>query len=319
MHKILRISLASLIISSLVLGLLYKYMDKETLNLNKKVRAEIGGQYASLKNGVVHYQLNTDALRKNPNAELVILVHGFSSPMYLFDPTFEYLVKQGFQVLRFDLFGRGFSDRPHSDYTMKLYVKQLHDLLNTLKIQNKVNLVGLSMGGAIVTHFTNHYPDKVNKISLIDPLFHTPVRPEITAVKVPLLGEYLAKVIIVPKLLNGVSDTVFNINTFPDWKAKFTPQTQYQGYSRAILQTARYLSGKNFKMEYEKMGQLGKPVQLFWGKQDQIIPFSDSKKVIEAIPGIKFHAIDQAGHLPHYEQADIVNSFLGNFLRTTPH
>jgi len=293
-------------------------MDKETLILNKEVRAEIGGQYIPLKNDMVHYQLNTDALRNKPNAELVVLVHGFSSPMYLFDPTYEYLVKQGFQVLRFDLFGRGFSDRPHSDYAIDLYVKQLHDLLEALKIHRKVNLIGLSMGGAIVTHFTNRYPDKVNKISLIAPLFHTPEKPEITAVKVPLLGEYLAKVIIIPKLLNGASETVFNTTTFPDWKEKFAPQTHYKGYSRAILQTARYLSGKNFKMEYEKMGRLGKPVQLFWGKQDQIIPFSDSKKVISAIPGIEFHAIDQAGHLPHYEQADVVNSFIGNFLRTPP-
>jgi len=303
-----------LIILILSLGTLYLYMDKETLSLDKQARAKLGGQYTPLENGVVHYQLSPDASASKQSTGTVVLVHGFSSPMYLFDPTFEHLVKQGFQVLRFDLFGRGFSDRPESGYAIDLYVKQLHDLLTALNIRNKVNLVGLSMGGAIVTHFTNRYPDQVNKVSLIDPLFHTPARPEITALKVPLLGEYLAKVVIVPKLLNGLSDTVFDPLSFPDWKEKFEPQTHYQGYSRAILQTARYLSGKNFKAEYEKLGQLEKPVQLFWGKQDQIIPLSDSQKIIAAVPHLEFHAINQAGHLPHYEQAEEVNTLISAFL-----
>jgi pimeloyl-ACP methyl ester carboxylesterase len=263
----------------------------------------------------VHYQLNTKALDTNPGAKMIVLVHGFSIPSYLFDPTFEYLVTQGFQVLRFDLFGRGFSDRPESDYSISLYVKQLHDLLAALKIDDKVNLVGLSMGGAVVTHFSNRYPDQVSKISLIAPLVYTPDRPEITAVKIPLLGEYLAKVVIVPKLLNGLSTTVFNPNSFPDWKEKYKPQTQYKGYSQAILNTARHLAGKNFINEYEKLRDSEKAIQLIWGKQDQVIPFENSKLLTRTIPSIEFHVIDQAGHIPHYEHPNKVNKLLSDFLK----
>lgn len=301
----------------LMLSALYLYMDKEMAQLNEQTRAELGGHYIQLPDGVAHYQLSPANEQTKPTT--TVLVHGFSVPFYLFDPTYDFLVKQNFRVLRFDLFGRGFSDRPDSDYSIDLYVNQLHDLLAALNITGKVNLVGLSMGGAIVTHFTNRYAERVKKVSLIDPLFHTPERPEIKAIKVPGLGEYLAKVLIVPKLLNGLSNTVFNEASFPDWSEKFEPQTHYQGYSSAILRTARFLAGKNFKSEYEQLGRSGIPVQLFWGRQDQVIPFSDSARVKTAVPGIEFHAIDQAGHLPHYEQPEQVNPLISRFLMGQAH
>jgi len=305
----------SLAAIALILTSLYLYKDQESLVLNEQTRETLGHSYIKLDDGTVHYQFNAKALDTNPSAKIVVLVHGFSVPSYLFDPTFEFLITQGFQVLRFDLFGRGFSDRPDSDYSISLYVKQLHDLLAALKIEDKVNLLGLSMGGAVVTRFSNRYPEKVNKISLIAPLVHTPDRPEIAAVKTPLLGEYLAKVVIVPKLLNGLSTTVFNPDSFPDWKEKFQPQTQYKGYSQAILNTARYLAGKNFISEYEQLGKSEKSIQLIWGKQDQVIPFENSKKLTRTIPRIEFHEIDQAGHLPHYEHSAKVNKLIVDFLK----
>jgi len=312
MNKALKRISYSLITIAFMLTLLYAYMDKETRVLNAESRQHLDGQFTRLEMGTVHYQLEGDT-----NAETVVLVHGFSSPLYIFDPTFEHLKKEGFRVLRFDLFGRGYSDRPESDYSINVYVEQLHELLSNLDIKGKVNLVGLSMGGAIVTHFNNRYPEQVNKISLIDPLFHTPERPEITAIKLPGIGEYLAKVVIVPKFINGVAETVLNPDTFPNWAEKFEPQTHYKGFSRAIVQTARFLAGKNFKSEYVKLGSSGKPVQLFWGKQDQVIPIADANKIKALIPNIEYHEIDEAGHLPHYEQAEKVNPLISKFFKSS--
>jgi len=311
MNKTLKRISYSLITITFMLTLLYIYMDKETKVLNAESREHLNGQFTRLDMGSVHYQLEGDA-----NAKTVVLVHGFSSPFYIFDPTFDYLTEKGFRVLRFDLFGRGYSDRPESDYSIDVYVEQLHQLLAKLHIKEKVSLVGLSMGGAIVTHFTNRYPEQVEKITLIDPLFHTPERPEITAIKLPGIGEYLAKVLIVPKFINGVAETVFNPDTFPDWADKFEPQTHYKGFSSAIVQTARFLAGKNFKNEYVKLGSSGKQVQLFWGKQDQVIPIADASKIRALVPTIEYHEIDEAGHLPHYEQAEKVNPLISHFLQS---
>lgn len=37
-------------------------------------------------------------------------MHGFSVPYYIWEPTFAALVQAGLRVLRYDLYGRGYSD-----------------------------------------------------------------------------------------------------------------------------------------------------------------------------------------------------------------
>lgn len=99
-----------------------------------------------------------------------MLVHGFSVPQFIFEPTFTFLTEQGFRVLRYDLYGRGFSDRPDKRYDIDLYVGQLANLLDALEIREPVSLVGLSMGGPITATFTVRFPQRVRKLVLIDPV-----------------------------------------------------------------------------------------------------------------------------------------------------
>ena len=84
-------------------------------------------------------------------------MHGFSVPYFIWDPTFKFLTKSGFRVLRYDLFGRGYSDRPKLRYDIDLFCKQLRELLDTLGFE-QINLMGLSMGGPITATFTARYP-----------------------------------------------------------------------------------------------------------------------------------------------------------------
>ena len=73
---------------------------------------------------MTHYQLAGP-----PAVHTVVLVHGFSVPYYIWDPTFDGLVAAGFRVLRYDLFGRGWSDRPDARYDPNFFDEQLVQLL----------------------------------------------------------------------------------------------------------------------------------------------------------------------------------------------
>jgi pimeloyl-ACP methyl ester carboxylesterase len=134
----------------------FPYLD-ETKALNESTQKEADGSFVQLSDGITHYQMGGDE-----NGEAVVLVHGFSVPSFIYDPTFEFLSKQGFHVLRYDLFGRGFSDRPNLKYDIHLFVKQLKELLDKLNFK-KINLVGLSMGGPITAKFIAEYPQYVSK------------------------------------------------------------------------------------------------------------------------------------------------------------
>src|SRR5512143_396463 len=114
----------------------------ETKELNDDTRRLTGGSFVPLSDGVTHYELSN-----NTREQTVVLVHGFSVPYFIFDPTFHFLSQHGFRVLRYDLFGRGFSDRPDTKYNIDLFVRQLTELLDALRLSPPLNLIGLSMGG----------------------------------------------------------------------------------------------------------------------------------------------------------------------------
>ncbi|MBC7260381.1 MAG: alpha/beta fold hydrolase, partial [Chloroflexi bacterium] len=136
----------------------------ETKVLDDEARKGVPGQFVRLPDGVVHYELAGP-----PDGQPVVLIHGFSVPYYIWDPTFPALAEAGFRTLRYDLYGRGFSDRPETEYTLDLFVRQLLNLLQALGMERPVDVVGLSMGGPIAVSFTDRYPEHVRKLVLIDP------------------------------------------------------------------------------------------------------------------------------------------------------
>jgi len=166
----------------------------ENRELNNEARGSVAGSFIELPDGVTHYELSKDvpfALEGVADVMDVILVHGFSVPYFIFDPTFEFLNRAGFRVLRYDLFGRGYSDRPRAHYNIDLFVKQLADVQEALCFTRPINLIGLSMGGPIAAAFTLRYPERVDKLILIDPAGARPIDMTLTltAAKMPILAE----------------------------------------------------------------------------------------------------------------------------------
>jgi pimeloyl-ACP methyl ester carboxylesterase len=283
-------------------------LDREVDTLNQQVRDSLGGSYLTLPSGVVHYELV--GASKKPT---VVLVHGISTPLYVWDRNVTAIQDAGYRVLRFDLFGRGYSDRPESDYGLDLYVNQLSDLVSELKIQSPVHLVGMSMGGPIVARFASKQPDRVASVTLIAPLVESPALPAVKWLRLPIVGTYLSKVILIPAIRFGLDRTVFDTSSFPDWQQRFDAHSRYEGYARALTGSVLYLDGKNFADDYKALSRRGKRVQVIWGLDDRIVPFSQHAALMNAMPDVPLHRIEQSGHLPHYEHPARVNPLLIRF------
>ena len=122
--KIVKVIFSSVIFLAILIAIfcsvLYFKGNKEKKELTGNERKGTSGQYIKLSGGITHYQLAGPDTGK-----VVILVHGFSVPYFIWDGTYEYLVKQGFRVLRYDMFGRGYSDRPNVVYNQALYQNHL--------------------------------------------------------------------------------------------------------------------------------------------------------------------------------------------------
>ena len=282
----------------------------ETKELNESTRKVAGGSFIALTDGTTHYELGGAE-----DGESVILVHGFSVPSFIYDTTFEFLVNSGFRVLRYDLIGRGWSDRPRLAYGIDLYIRQLKDLLDGLHLK-RVNLVGLSMGGPITASFIDEYPDYVSKHVLIDPIGAKRVSLGwlLEATKLPLLGELALGLFGSGNMARNIASDLFDPQLVEYFQAQFSIQMQYKGFKRAILSTMRNHMLESFYETYQRVGRMKKPTLLFWGRNDTTAQFEDSTIILKAMPHIEFHAIENCGHIPHYEKPEIVNPILLEFL-----
>ena len=288
------------------------YRD-ETKELNDETRRSADGSFIQLPDGVTHYELAGEE-----NGKPVILIHGFSVPYFIYDPTFEFLTHSGFLVLRYDLFGRGFSDRPRRRYNLDLFLKQLADLLEALRFTWPVNLIGLSTGGPIASVFTARNPKQVDKLVLIDPVGAKPLTlsPIVHALKkMPLVAEAVLSLVGNDMLIQSASKDFFDPALVEHFKSKYKVQMQYKGFRRAILSTLRNNMLGSFIEVYEQLGKMDKDVLLFWGRNDATVPFEHSVVLCSALPNVQFHAIEHCGHIPHYEKPEEVNPILLEFLR----
>jgi pimeloyl-ACP methyl ester carboxylesterase len=282
----------------------------ENKDLNDIARKEASGAFISLSDGVTHYELRGDE-----NAQTIVFVHGFSVPYFIFDPTFDFLFGAGFRVLRYDLFGRGFSDRPRVKYDIHLFVRQLKELLDALNIK-QASVIGLSMGGAISTAFTSSHSGYVIKHVMIDPAGAEKIELPLAVktAKIPVLGDLLFGLMGSGNMVKGLASDVLDKKLVERFQEQYKTQMQFKGFKRAILSSMRNGMLDSFYETYQRAGQLKKPTLLFWGRQDATVPYDHSAKIMRAIPHAEFHTIENCGHIPHYEKPELVNSILLDFL-----
>ncbi len=299
-----------IIIGALIFGSYFYSIGKKEV-LDDTVRKTAAGSFVQLSRGIIHYEIAGP-----PGGKPVVLIHGFTTPYFIWDNNFDELVKAGFRVMRFDHFGRGFSDRPAVTYDRDLYDTELLELLDVLEIAKPVHLVGLSMGGGIAVIFTARHPDIVSKVCLLAPAgFPTRELFSMKLGKAPLIGDYIMAVAGDGIILSGIRKAFVKPDRLGEFREKFMVQMRYTGFKRALLSTLRYMHMNDLGELYKQVGQQDKPVLLIWGKEDQLLPYTQSEQVREAIPQVEIHLIEGAGHNACYEFPELVNPLLIRFLK----
>lgn len=283
----------------------------ESKILNAEARTSLPDRFIELADGVTHYELVGPE-----DAPVVVLVHGFSVPYFIWDPAFEALTSAGYRVLRYDLFGRGFSDRPHSRYGVGLFVRQLKGLLDGLGIEKCRAVFGLSMGGVISANFAVSYPERLEKLVLVDPAgFELDYPGAYKLLSVPLLGELIFSLAGDQVLERAMATDFHNPQYVQAFIEQYRPQMKYRGFKRAILSTMRAGTAENGLSAYRELGKMDTPpVLLVWGEEDTTVPIKFSKVLSSLIPRIQFHPIPDAGHVPYYEQPELVEPIFLEFL-----
>ena len=184
--------------------------------LNAAARTGVPGQFVALSGGVTHYDISGP-----DTGRVVVLVHGFSVPSYIWDSTSTALSAVGHRVIRYELFGRGWSDRPDAAYDGAMYDAQLDELLDSLHITQPIDLVGLSFGGYVTSHYVAGHAARVRTLTMIDPASKPRDLPGFLSW--PVVGPWIWQTTQVPGTAEGKFSNFLHSEQHPTWADRIRP------------------------------------------------------------------------------------------------
>ena len=282
-------------------------------DLTAETREGLPGSFVELAVGVTHYELRGDI-----DGRTVVLIHGNAAPYVTWDNTVEDLCDAGFRVLRYDVIGHGFSDRPRlRTYDTHLYNTQLAELIDHLDMAYPILVVGTSQGGSIGACFAAEDPGKVERLALLSPFFDDFEGSGgviATLAKTPFVGEVVVQLVPDAKI-SDLSDRLASADKRAILEPQVAEQMRFRGKRSAMLANLRGDALVDATSCYEGFKAQGIPTLLTWGTGDKVLAGDSMSRLRDLLPDIEYHEIEGASHLAHYEFPDRINPILTRFLK----
>jgi pimeloyl-ACP methyl ester carboxylesterase len=127
----------------------------------------------------------------SPAKIIALFIHGLGSSS-CFYKTITPFLESTVRCLSFDTPGSGLSELGTSEQSSSSIAKDAIGLLDALKVQEKVVVVGHSMGGIVASYIAAEYPDRVKGVVLLGPVNPDPALADVFGkrIKVVKSGSY---------------------------------------------------------------------------------------------------------------------------------
>ena len=272
--------------------------------MSDKARTGATGQFAQLSQGITYYEWCGP-----PRGPIVVCVHGLTTPSFVWNGLSKGLALMGYRVLTYDLYGRGYSDRPSGKQNREFFLRQLNDLLAYEAVQGKFSIVGYSMGGAIVTHFTANYPDRIQQMILLAPAGMGTVAGKFANFigRTPIVGDWLMWALYPTQLRRGISAERRLSTAVPEICDLQDNELRFRGFVPAVLSSLRGILGNALIEEHKTIHSAGVPVICIWGRDDDVIPLAAVGTLAEWSRNAVQEVVDGAGHgLPYTHTNEVL-------------
>ena len=255
----------------------------------------------------------------------VVLIHGFGVTKEEWICQFEPL-SQYFRVVRFDNRGSGKSDRPNTPYTMELFADDTRGLMAFLKIE-KAHIIGWSVGGMIAQHFAIKYPERVNKLILINTTAAWPEEKSgLELYKNGQIARYEARLKDPVKTFFDAAKMGFSRNFLKlmkeDHKKKFhglfsaedlIKKSTTNPATPQDIRNQTYALGTHNVLE--RLHLINSETLIICAEKDRQMPKLVNLKIHEGISNSKFIVLEGVGHASPKEKAPEINQMMIDFLK----
>ena len=249
----------------------------------------------------VHYKDQGDG-------PVLVLLHGVVSFLQTWDGWYEEL-KGRYRIIRLDLPGWGITGpwekTDNINYNGDRIARFLEKFLDTLGIE-RCYLAGNSLGGFYAWYYAAHYPARVEKLVLLDPIAYNQSLPfEFGLMKIPGV-KFLVTHIVLPRFF--IQNSINRLYGKRDRIAAkicdlYWGMIMCAGNRNTLVQVfsmiAKLSKSKTIFCDVKK---IKKPVLMAWGKQDVWSRWKETIREWQRdLPHAELIMYDNCGHMPMEE------------------
>jgi pimeloyl-ACP methyl ester carboxylesterase len=241
--------------------------------------ANVERRYVRIGEVDIHYQV---AGQGPP----VVLVHGLSGSTRWWARNVGPMARS-FRVHIVDLIGFGRSRGPHP-FVLGDAATHLTRWMDQIEVE-RASIIGHSMGGFIAADLAAEFPDRVDRLVLVD------------AAILPSDRGHARQAV---NLFRGVSRL----------PVRFLPilmADAYRAGPSSIRKAARELTTADLR---PKLSRIEVPTLVIWGEHDTLVPRAIGEEIRANLPNASWVVLEGAGHNPMWDRADAFNRVVVEFL-----
>jgi pimeloyl-ACP methyl ester carboxylesterase len=243
--------------------------------------------------------------------EVLVLIPGSSMTMDEWEPNVLNRLASNHTVIIFDNRGIGNTTAGNKTWSIEQFANDTAGLLDALKIEKPVDVLGFSLGGSVAQELTLMHPQQVNKLILYATSCggKASVPPQIspTAMKSMMSG-------------NASKDTFLSALFPKEWMKANAAYIQKFGSLMTLppkesIQHQAVVS-LNWKGTCDILPGITKPTLIITGTDDVTSPPANSLIIAQKIPGAWLVQIQGGGHGAMYQYPDNFSRIVLTFLET---
>lgn len=300
------------------LSLAWKFLTRaNTVNFSEftdKIHHAENSHFIEVDGRSVHFQEFGD--RADPT---LLLIHGYTASTFVWHTVAPMFAEANFHVVAPDLIGFGYSEKPRSfDYSIASHARVLTRLMDRLGI-GSATLVGSSYGGAVASTIALDYPERVERLVLVDAVCNDDVlnHPLLKLAAIPLVGDLFAPFLVDSRALlkyrmqNTLAPENHGLITKDRLDSVHRPQNAADAH-HSFLATARSWNACRIQDDAQFITQ---PTLIVWGEKDRVIPICNGEKLFGSIPDSRFVVLRNCGHIPQEEKPETFVDLVSEFYR----
>jgi len=249
----------------------------------------------------IHYQ-------DRGQGPVLVLLHGLGSSAMDWEEQYPHF-ESDYRIIAPDLRGFGASDKPDGPYLVTRHAQDVAALLDHLGVDS-VLLLGFSMGGAVAFQFAASYPQRVERLIIVNssPNFvpdHWRKHLEV------VVRKSVIRVLGVPKLAQLIARRLFPGEQQAELRAR-TIERYGANHKHAYLHAIDGLVC--WRLDDETLAQLQMPTLVIAAEHDYT-PFAEKQAYCELLPRVRLVQVDDSRHATPIDQSERFNALVGAFLR----